>query len=62
MGCDQKSYKASVAPTRVPSQRPIASSITSVSNDKDDNELSRELCTDLLAFALRLRKTPENLS
>ena len=31
-------------------------------NDKGDNEMIPQLCTDLLAFALQLRKTPENLS
>ena len=80
-------------PVRVPSQRPLAPSVTSVTsaaNDKGDNEmilgavhrspgisltaeeyprksqlgdrLMKGLCTDLLAFALQLRKTPENLS
>ena len=31
-------------------------------NDKGDNEMIPRLCTDLLAFALKPRKTPENLS
>ena len=31
-------------------------------NDKGDNEMVRGLCTDLLAFTLKLRKTRENLS
>ena len=46
MGCGQKSYKASVAvppaPLRVPSQMPLAPSVrlvTSVANDKGDNEI-----------------------
>ena len=29
-------------------------------NEKGDNEMIHGLCTDLLAFTLRLRKTPEN--
>ena len=52
------------APVRVPSQRPLAprvASVTSVANDKD-NEMILGLCTDLLAFALQLSKTLENLS
>ena len=36
--------------------------VTPVANDKGDNEMILGLCTDLLAFALQLRKTPENLS
>ena len=46
MGCGQKKNLVSVAvppvPVRVPSQRPIApsvASVTSVANDKDDNEM-----------------------
>jgi hypothetical protein len=43
MGCGQKSYKGSVvmppAPLPVPSQRPLAPSVTSVANDKGDNEM-----------------------
>ena len=53
------------APVRVPSQRPLApsvASVTSVANDKGDNEMILGLCTDLLAFALQPRKTTENLS
>ena len=34
----------------------------SVANDKGDNEMIPGVCTDLLAFALQLRKTPENLN
>ena len=52
------------APVQVPSQRPLApsvASVTSVANDKGDNEMIPGLCTDLLAFALQLSKTPENL-
>ena len=53
------------APVRVPSQMslaPTVTSVTSVANDKGDNEKILGLYTDLLAFALKLRKTPENLS
>ena len=81
------------APVGVPSQKPLApsvASVTSVANDKGDNEMilgavhrSPDICltdeenprkpqlrdrlmkglyTDHLAFALQLRKTPENLS
>ena len=42
------------APVRVPSQRPLApsvASVTSVANDKGNNEMILGLCTDLLAFA-----------
>ena len=52
-------------PVQVPSQRPFApsvTSVTSVTNDKGDNEMILGLCTDLLEFTLRLRKTAENLS
>ena len=50
------------APVRVPSQRPLAPSVTSVAKDKGDNELILGLYTDLLAFASHLRKSPGNLS
>ena len=69
MGCSQKNLYACMAvppaPVRVPSIRPLAPSVTlvtSVANDKGDNEMILRLCTDLLAFALQPRKTPENLS
>ena len=43
MGCGKKNILASVAvppaPVHVPSQRPLASSITSAANDKGDNEM-----------------------
>ena len=45
MGCGQKKKKLSVsvvvppAPNRVPSQRPLPPSVTSVANDKSDNEM-----------------------
>jgi hypothetical protein len=55
MGCGQKKLLASVvvppAPVWVPSQRPLAPSVASL-----------ELCIDLLAFTLQLRKTLENLN
>ena len=58
-GLRPKKFQTSVAvppaPVRVPSQRSLASSVTSVVND--DNEMILGLCTDLLAFALQLRKT-----
>ena len=41
---------------------PSVASVTSVANDKGDNEMILGLGTDLLEFALQLRKTPENLS
>ena len=53
------------APVRVPSQRslsPSVASVTSIANDKSDNEVILRQCTDLLAFALQSRKPPENLS
>ena len=52
-------------PVRVPTQSPLApsfTSVTSVVNDKGDNEMTPGLCTELLAFALWPRKTSENLS
>ena len=61
----QNSMAVPPAPVRVPSQRPLAPrvpSVTSVANNKGDEKLSWGLCTDLLAFVLQLRKTPENLS
>ena len=65
MGCGQKDFVSvavSPAPVRIPSQRPLAPSVTSVANNKGDNEMILGLRTDLLVFALQLRKTPENLS
>ena len=53
------------APVRVPRQRPLApsvTSVTSVANDMGDNEIPWGMCRDVLAFTLQLRKTPENLS
>ena len=52
-----------LAPVGVHSQRPLAPSdmsVTSVANDKGDNEMIPGLCTNLLALALWLRKTPGN--
>ena len=66
MGCSQKKFLASVVvpptPVRVPSQRPLAPSVKSVTNDKSDNEIIPGAVHNLLAFALQLAKTPENLS
>ena len=66
MGCGKKKLNASVAvppaPVRVPSQRPLAPSVTSgtsVANDKGNNEIIPGLCKELMAFALKQRKTPE---
>ena len=53
------------APIRVPSHRPLVpdvASVKSVANDKGDNKMILGLCTDLLAFAIKLRKTPKYLS
>ena len=50
------------APVRVPSKRPLAPSVaavTSVANDKGDNEMIPGLCTDFLTFE---KKKPENIS
>ena len=59
IGCGQKKLHASVvvpaASVRVPSQRPLAPSVatvTSVANDKGHNEMTLGLCTELLEFAL----------
>jgi hypothetical protein len=50
-------------PVRVPSLGLLALSVTSVSlvaYDKGDNEMMSGLCTDLLAFALQLKKYQGN--
>ena len=47
-------------PVRLPSQRPLAPSRSVMI--RVITKWSRGLCTDLLAFALKPRKTPENLS
>ena len=59
MGCGKKKLNASVAvppaPVRVPSQRPLAPSVTSgtsVANDKGNNEIIPGQCTDFLALPL----------
>ena len=68
MGCGQKSFKVVwrwPSPACIPSQRPLApsfTSVTSVANDMGDNEMISRSVSNLLAFALRLRKTPEKLS
>ena len=70
VGCDQRNILVSVAvppvPVRVPSQRPRApsvASVTSVANDKGDNEMILgAVHRSPGKFALQLRKTPENLS
>ena len=53
MGCGQKKLLVSVvvppATIRVPSQRPLAPRVASVTNDKGDNEM--------ILGALELRKT-----
>ena len=58
MGCGV-SVAVPPALVRVPSQRSLApnvASVTSVANDKGDNEMILAAVTDLLAFALQLRK------
>ena len=53
------------APVRVPTQRSLASSVatvTSVANDKGDNEIILGVVHRSLPFALEPRKTPENIS
>jgi hypothetical protein len=70
MGCSQKKLLVGVvvppAPVRVPSQRPLALSVVSVTlvkkGDNGDNEMVLGACIDLLVYPLQLRKTPENLS
>ena len=58
-----KKLLSNVASVRVPSQRPLAPCIPSVtSGDKGYNEMILWLCTDFLAFAAELRKTTEILS
>ena len=47
------------APVRVPSQRPLApsfASVTSIANDKNDNEMILGAVHRSLVFALQLRK------
>ena len=54
------------APVRVPSQRPLALSVTSVmsvANDKGDNEIILgAVHRSPGIFALQLKKTPESFS
>ena len=49
-------------PVLVSSQWPLAPSVTSLANDGGDNEMIQGQCTDILEFALQLRKTSENLN
>ena len=63
-GLQPKKFQTSVAvppaPVRVPSQRPLApsvASVTSVANDKGDNEMIMGTAHNLLAFTLQPRKT-----
>ena len=61
----QTSVAVPPAPVRVPRQRQLAlsvASVTSVANDKDDNEMILGPVHRSPAFVLQLRKTPENLS
>ena len=53
------------APVRVANQRPLAPSVASVSsvpNDKGDNEMILGAVHRSPGICLKLRKTPENLS
>ena len=57
--------KVSPAPVRVPSRRPLApsvASVTSVANEKYDNEMILGAVHRSPGISLQLRKTPENLS
>ena len=61
----QASVAVPAAPVRVPSQRPLApsvASVTSFANDKGDDQIILGAVKELLAFTLQLRETPENLS
>ena len=70
MGCGQKrkiSFSVAVppAPVRVPSQRPLApsvSSVESVANDKGDNEMILGAVHRSPGICLTAEETPENLS
>ena len=64
-----KMFHASVAvpaaPIRVPSQMPLApsvTSVTSVANDKDDNKIIPGTVHRSPAICLTTEETPENLS
>ena len=67
-GLRPKKFQTSVAvppaPARVTSQRPLAprvASVSSVANDKGDNEMIPGTVHSL-AFSLMLSKAPENLN
>ena len=70
MGCGQKkkllvSVAEPPAPIRVPSLRSLAlsvASVTSVANDKGDNEMILGAVHRSPGICLQPRKTPENLS
>jgi len=69
MGCGQKSYKASVvvppAPVWVPSQRPLAPSVmsvTSVASDKGDNKMILRAVHRSLGICLKAEENPRKLS
>ena len=70
MGCGQKNFKlvwrCHQLLSRFLAKRQFVPSVASVTSVTNNNKVimkwSRGLCTDLLAFALRLRKTPDNLS
>ena len=66
MGCGQNKPQASVempsAPVRVPSQRPLAPSVTSVANDKDDNKMIPGAVHRSPGIFLAAEENPENPS
>ena len=68
MGCGQKKLSVSVAvppaPVRVPSQRPLApsvSSVKSVTNDKGDNEMILGAVHRSPGICLTAEENPSNL-
>jgi hypothetical protein len=69
MDCGQKKLSVSVAmspaPIRVPSQKPLApsvASVTSVANDKDYNEMILGAEHRSAGICLTAEENPENLS
>ena len=66
MGCDQKSFKlirwCHQTPVQVPIQRPLAPRVTSVANDKDDNEMIPRAVHRSPGIYLMVRKAPGNRS
>ena len=69
IGCCQKKLSASVAvppsPLRVPSQRLLAPSVTSVisvANDKSDNEMITGAVHRSRGIRITVEENPENLS